>query len=90
MEFYSEVSRALHKYLGDKLNIQQADMSVESVMSVLTTKSLNPAIPKSLKSVWEVCEMARFAPTSLESVAMQKTYDEAKWVIVELERTLKK
>jgi hypothetical protein len=90
LEFYSEVSRALHKYLGDKLNIQQADMSVESVMSALSTRSLNPAIPKSLKSVWEVCGMARFAPTSLESVAMQKTYDEAKWVIVELERTLKK
>jgi hypothetical protein len=90
LEFYSEVSRALHKYLGDKLNIQQADMSVESVMSVLSTRSLNPAIPKSLKSVWEVCGMARFAPTSLESVAMQKTYDDAKWVIVELERTLKK
>jgi hypothetical protein len=33
--------------------------------------------------------MARFAPTSLELPAMQKTYDEARRIIVELERTLK-
>ena len=33
--------------------------------------------------------MARFAPTSLELSAMQKTYDDARRVIVEVERTLK-
>jgi len=37
----------------------------------------------------ESCDMARFAPTSLETAAMQKTYDEARRVIVELEHTLK-
>ncbi len=90
LEFYSEVSRALHKYLGDKLNIQQADLSIENVLAALNTRSVNGEIPKALKLLWETCEMARFAPTSLEATAIQKTFDEAKRLIVELERTLKK
>jgi hypothetical protein len=90
LEFYSEVARATQKYLSDKLNIQQAELSLERVAELLAGKSINPAIAKSLKTVWETCEMARFAPTSLESTAMQKTYDDAQWMIVELERTLKK
>jgi hypothetical protein len=90
LEFYSEVARATQKYLSDKLNIQQADMSLDKVSESLAGRSINPAISKTLKNVWETCEMARFAPTSLESAAMQKTYDDAQWMIVELERTLKK
>ena len=39
--------------------------------------------------VLEACDMARFAPTSLELPAMQKTFEEARRIIVELERTLK-
>ena len=90
LEFYSEVARALHKYLSDKLNIQQADMSIEGVLRELADRSVNGEISVALKSLLESCEMARFAPTSLAAIAMQKTYDEAKRLIVEIERTLKK
>jgi hypothetical protein len=90
LAFYSELSRALHKYLGDKLNIQQADLSIENVVRTLAERSVNGGIPTSLRALWEKCEMARFAPTSLEAAAMQKAYEEAKRLIVELERTLKK
>lgn len=90
LAFYSEVSRALHTYLGDKLNIQQADMSIETVLGELADRSVNGGIPTALRSLWETCEMARFAPMSMEAAAMQKTYDEARRLIVELERTLKR
>ncbi len=90
LEFYSEIARALHKYLGDKLGIQQADFSIENVLQALSSRSVNGEAPVALKSLLETCEMARFAPTSMEATAMQKTYDEAKRLIVELERTLKK
>jgi hypothetical protein len=94
LEFYSEVSRALHKYLGDKLNIQQADMSIEAIVQMLGSKTngdgaANGEIPSALKSLLEACEMARFAPTSMESAAMKKTFQEAKRLIVEIEKTLK-
>jgi hypothetical protein len=89
LQFYWEVSRAMWKYLGDKLNIQQADMSVDAALIELSKRSVNGEISVALKSLLESCEMARFAPTSFEASVMQKIYDDAKKLIIELERTLK-
>jgi hypothetical protein len=89
LRFYAEVSRALWKYLGDKLNIPQAEFSVEGAATALTDRAAAPALIDSLRSLLETCDMARFAPTSLELTAMRKTYEEARSIIVELERTLK-
>ncbi len=89
LKFYSEVARAMWKYLGDKLNIPPAEMSIEGATTQLAGRSVPGEVLSQLKALLESCEMARFAPTSLETGAMQKAYDEAKRVIVELERTLK-
>jgi len=89
LPFYSELARAMWKYLGDKLNIQQAEMSVERTLEQLADRGVDGEVASSLKSLLEICEMARFAPTSLEESAMRKTYEEAKRIIVGLEKTLK-
>jgi hypothetical protein len=89
LAFYTEISRALYKYLGDKLNIQQAEMSIEGTLAELAKRSVDGNLSTSLKSVLESCEMARFAPSSLGITAMQQAYENAKKVIIELERTLK-
>ena len=89
LRFYSEVSRALWKYLGDKLNIPQAGFSVEAAMAELKNRSVDPGILHALKSLLESCDIARFAPSSLEVPAMQKSYDEARRLIIELEKTLR-
>jgi hypothetical protein len=88
-QFYLEVSRALWKYLGDKLNIGQADLSIDGAMVELSKRSVNGGLAAELRALLESCEMARFAPTSLGASSMQKTYDAAKKIIVELERTLR-
>jgi len=89
VRFYSEVSKALWKYLGDKLNIPQASFSVEGAMNELKEREIDPGVCHALRRLLESCDMARFAPMSLEMPAMQKTYDEAKRLIIELERLLK-
>jgi hypothetical protein len=89
LRFYSEVSRALWKYLGDKLGIPQAEFSVEGAAQELHARGTDQGLIAALKKILETCDMARFAPTSLEVAVMQKTYDEAQRIIVELERTLK-
>jgi len=87
--FYTEVSGAIWKYLGDKLGIQQAEMSVERALGQIQARGVNGGLAGSLQSLLEECEMAKFAPTSLEGAAKQKTYDEAERIIVELERVLR-
>jgi len=89
IRFYAEVSRSLAKYLGDKLGISQAEMSVDVLDDTLRKRRVDPGLIHAVKAALESCDMARFAPTSLELPAMQKTYDEARRIIVELERTLK-
>jgi hypothetical protein len=89
VRFYSEVSHAMWKYLGDKLGIPQANFSVDGAMTELKNRSVESGLCHAVRRLLESCDMARFAPTSLELPAMQKTYDEAKRLIIELERVLK-
>ncbi len=89
VRFYSEVARAMWKYLGDKLNIQQADHSIETVVNTFAQRSVNGEVAASLRTLLEECEMARFAPTSLTVEGMKRTYDNASRIIVDLERTLR-
>ncbi len=89
LRFYGEVSHALWKYLGDKLGIPQSEFSVEGAAAELRARGIDQGLVAALRKLLETCDMARFAPTSLEVAVMQKTYDEAGRIIVELERTLK-
>ncbi|HXX62274.1 MAG TPA: BatD family protein [Bacteroidota bacterium] len=89
LRFYGEVSKALWKYLGDKLAIPQAAFSVEGAVTELGARAVPGELIGALKSLLETCDMARFAPTSLEISVMARTYDEAQRIIVSLERILK-
>ncbi len=89
LRFYAEVSRALWKYLGDKLNIPQSEFSVEGAIAELSRRGVGTDLQQSLRMVLESCDMARFAPTSMGLATMEKTYEEARRIIVELERTLR-
>ena len=90
LAFYAEVSRALWKYIGDKLNIPPSGWSIDGTLAELAKRSVNGEVATSLRSLLETCEMARFAPTSLEPSAMQQVYDDAEKMIIDLERTLRK
>lgn len=89
MSFYSEIARALWKYLGDKLSIPPGDLSIDRTLEELARRSVNGEVSASLKSLLELCEMARFAPTSVTEAMMHRSYSDAKSIIVELERTLR-
>jgi hypothetical protein len=89
LQFYSEISRAVWKYLSDKLNIQQAELSVDAALIELSRRSVNGEISVALKALLEACEMARFSPAAVDVSAMQKIYDDARKLIIDLERNLK-
>jgi hypothetical protein len=89
LRFYGEVSKALWKYLGDKLNIAQSAFSVEGAVAELSHRGAPQDLITSLKALLETCDLARFAPTSLDMAVMRRTYDEAQRIIVTLERILK-
>ena len=89
LRFYGEISKALWKYLGDKLTIPQSAFSIEGAVAELGRREAPQDLIASLKSLLETCDLARFAPTSLDLTVMQRTYDEAQRIIVALERILR-
>jgi len=88
--FYAETSRALWAYVSDKLAIDRAELSIESVMKQLESKSISAELIGRLRECLEACEFARFAPSSAAQEEKSKIYAMASEVIVATERELNK
>ncbi len=87
--FYDEVSRATWGYLGDKLNIDMAELSKDNVEEKLQARSVKPDTILKLKDLINTCELALYAPVSDEHGEMKKNYDAAMNLIADLEDEVK-
>ncbi len=88
--FYAEVSRALWAYVSDKLAIDRAELSIESVMKELEGRPISAEVVARLKECLEACEFARYAPASARQEEKSKIYEMASNVIVLTEKELSK
>jgi tetratricopeptide (TPR) repeat protein len=86
--FYDEVSRAIWGYLGDKLNIDMAELSKDNVEEKLLAKSAKPETIAKLKGLLGVCEMALYSPIG-EGSEMKVNYDVAMNLMADLEDEVK-
>lgn len=86
--FYDEVSRAIWGYLGDKLNIDMADLSKENVEEKLLAKNAKQETVDKLKSLLGTCELALYAPVG-EGGEMKTNYDLAMHLMADLEDEVK-
>jgi hypothetical protein len=82
--FYAELLKAIWGYLGDKYNISQSEMSIDSVKNILEKNKLEPAIIDRLKEVIGKCEYSRYSPDSDISTA-DDMYQKAEKIIKEIE-----
>ncbi len=87
--FSSELARALWTYAGSKLNLQQAELSIDRVEEAFQRRGIEEGTTTAFRSLIESCEMARFAPAGTEKADMQKMFNEAGRIIVELEKRLR-
>ena len=87
-QVYDEVLRALWQYLGDKLGIDQARLSRDSVLEVLKEREVDPEVVARVVSLADICEMARYAPTSVKTPASD-AYAQAVELLVQLEKAVK-
>ncbi|HUM46550.1 MAG TPA: BatD family protein [Chitinophagales bacterium] len=83
-KFYDEVSRALWGYLGDKLNIDMAELSKESVDEKLFARNVKPGTTVRLQQLINTCEVSLYAP-SADATEMKMDYKTALNLIADLE-----
>jgi len=87
-EFYAEISRALWGYVGDKLGIAPAGLSLDSIRASLEARGVLPEVVATLSGTLEHCEFARFAP-SADSLEMDSMYNKAVELISTIEGQLR-
>jgi hypothetical protein len=86
--FYDEVSRAMWGYLGDKLNIDQSQLSKDNVEDKLLAKQVKIDTVVKLKSLINTCELALYSPVGAGD-EMKQNYHAAISLITDLEDEIK-
>jgi hypothetical protein len=86
--FYEAVLKALTGYLVDKLNMPMADLSKESARRGLEKYEVNDDAIEEYLELADLCEMARYAPTSIEG-GMEEVYSRSIKIISQLEQNLR-
>ncbi len=89
-EFYAEISRALTGYVADKLNIPQAGIMSNELDEMLRNKGIESGLSQRYIALIKECDFQRFAPANITEQEMQSFYEEAKKVIIQLEKAFKK
>lgn len=88
--FFEEIEKSLWTYFSNKFNVNSADLSKETINEFFTKNNISEKASKNFTSIIEKCEFCRFAPSSLDAEDMNKVYELATNVIVEVEQDLKR
>jgi hypothetical protein len=87
-QFYVEIFKALYGYLGDKLNIEAADLNKEHISDKLKAKMVNDTTIEELIVTLDNCEYARYAPSAV-SGDLNGIYNKTVELITKIEREIK-
>lgn len=84
--FYLEALKALNGYLTDKLGIDAADLSRQSIQETMHHYDIDQHIIDDTISILDACEMSRYAPVVADNDQPQSIYDRICQIINVLEK----
>ena len=87
-EFHDEISRAMHGFLGDKLNVAEAGLIHDEVRAALTAQQVPTATIDACLNCLEACDRERFAPNKPDIAAMQALLTRSAQAMSALDQTL--
>ncbi|MFK7899721.1 MAG: BatD family protein [Cyclobacteriaceae bacterium] len=82
--FHKELLSGVFSYLGDKLRMEQSDLTKEKITATLESKEVSSELITDLQSLISTVEMAQYASSATTS--MEKTYSEAERIMEQLIR----
>jgi hypothetical protein len=82
---YEGVHQALTGYLGDKLHLVGAGLTVDDVARHLQTRQLDPALLEQVTTLLHLCDSARYAPGSLVVTQAASLLEDAAALVQHLE-----
>ena len=82
---YDGVHQALTGYLGDKLHLVGAGLTVDDVARHLQARQLDPALIEQVTTLLHLCDSARYAPGSLVVAQVTGLLEDAEALVQHLE-----
>jgi hypothetical protein len=79
------VHQALTGYLGDKLHLVGAGLTVDDVTRHLQARQLDPALREQVTTLLHLCDSARYAPGSLAVAQLTGLLEDAEALVQRLE-----
>lgn len=87
-EFYSEVSKALMGFIGDKLNVPAAGLITDEVETVLHNRGIADGLVGEYRDCLKTCDFMRFAPAKSDNGELQGFFDKARKAIINLDKAI--
>lgn len=84
--FYTEINRSLIEYFADRYNLPAYGLTADSIKAFAAGKQSDVLVAKMLELLQQ-CDFGRFAPGGSETAQMQKLLDDARQLIIDLEKT---
>ncbi len=83
-KFYISLEKAMHNFLKAKLFIETTEMNKSNIQDLLLAKNANPETVSAFIQLTENCEIARFSPSTTETIS--NDYEKAVELIGDLEK----
>ncbi|MCM8790082.1 MAG: BatD family protein [Candidatus Omnitrophica bacterium] len=84
--FYEELFKTLQNYLGYRLGIPPAGMTVATAEVNLASRDVDMEIVRKVKSLFETCDKARFAYMNVDDFKKKDDFKDLEEIIKKLER----
>ncbi len=85
-KFHACIHRALTEYMGDKLNISSAGMTIDQMAAELEARGIAPEAKEQVIACLRECDFARFAPGSRSPETLRSLLDSSRRVMEMMEK----
>ena len=89
-QFFEEIEKSLWGYFADKFEVNSSELSKETIDLYFNKRNVKTETKNNFISLLNICEFARYSPSKDRNQQMEKTLENAKEIIIEVESDMKK
>jgi len=89
-QFFEEIEKSLWGYFADKFEVNSSELSKETIDLYFSKRHIKTETKNNFVSLLNICEFARYSPSKDRNQQMEKTLENAKEIIIEVESDMQK
>ena len=89
-QFFEEIEKSLWGYFADKFEVNSSELSKETIDLYFNKRNIKTETKNNFVSLLNICEFDRYSPSKDKNLQMERTLEDAKQIIIEVESDMKK